>query len=385
MANDDMTSSALPAPDANGRRPAPAIDLRPIWVVPCAKLDVGIEELESVGLVLLAIGPADDPSWAVMGTGAGSVTLRLDVDAHHIGRRDPYLEVDPGEPEGDLPETAAAVDVVAGAGGSMPTDGFLVEPDANPPSSTVGGSGSPPDWIVGRAGMRYRDLLPGRWGGQFIASHIHIPTGGPVPDYVHYHHVDFQLIFCHRGWVRVVYQDQGDPFVLEPGDAILQAPGIRHRVLEASDDLYVIELSSPAEHATFVEHELDLPNRQDPGQWYGGQRYVHHQSSVAPWADHAAGVRIQSFGLETATNGRYAAATIELDPADGSRLELPVTDGSDFEFGVMLDGSLIVDDLVSGETVTIDVGEALSFDGQNGLVARPAQPARLLAVSRRRV
>ena len=32
----------------------------------------------------------------------------------------------------------------------------------------------------GRAGMRYRDLIPGRLGGRFIASHILIPTGGPV-------------------------------------------------------------------------------------------------------------------------------------------------------------------------------------------------------------
>ena len=32
----------------------------------------------------------------------------------------------------------------------------------------------------GRAGMLYRDLIPGRLGGRFIASHISIPEGGPV-------------------------------------------------------------------------------------------------------------------------------------------------------------------------------------------------------------
>ena len=31
---------------------------------------------------------------------------------------------------------------------------------------------------AGRAGMRYRDLLPDRWGGRFVASHISIPDGG---------------------------------------------------------------------------------------------------------------------------------------------------------------------------------------------------------------
>ena len=38
------------------------------------------------------------------------------------------------------------------------------------------------DWGVGRAGMRYRDLIPDRQGGVFIASPIHIADGGPVPD-----------------------------------------------------------------------------------------------------------------------------------------------------------------------------------------------------------
>ena len=75
---------------------------------------------------------------------------------------------------------------------------------------------------VGRAAMHYRDLLPARQGGRFIASHITIPDGGPVPDYVHHHRIRFQVIYCRRGWVRVVYEDQGPPFVLEAGDCVLQ-------------------------------------------------------------------------------------------------------------------------------------------------------------------
>eukprot|EP00971_Amphidinium_carterae_P098931 1956427-Amphidinium_carterae.1 len=31
--------------------------------------------------------------------------------------------------------------------------------------------------------MQYRDLVPGRIGGALIASSIHIPAGGAVPDY----------------------------------------------------------------------------------------------------------------------------------------------------------------------------------------------------------
>ena len=54
-------------------------------------------------------------------------------------------------------------------------------------------------------------------------------AGGPVPDWVHFHKVRFQLIYCWHGWVRVVYEDQGDPFVLQAGDCVIQPPQIRHR------------------------------------------------------------------------------------------------------------------------------------------------------------
>ena len=82
--------------------------------------------------------------------------------------------------------------------------------------------------------MLYRDLIPGRLGGRYIASLISIPEGGPVADWVHFHRVAFQMIYVRRGWVRVVYEDQGEPFVMREGDLVLQPPEIRHRVLESS-------------------------------------------------------------------------------------------------------------------------------------------------------
>lgn len=130
---------------------------------------------------------------------------------------------------------------------------------------------------AGRAGMLYRDLVPDRLGGRVIASHICIPNGGPVPDYVHYHRVRFQMIYCAKGWVRVVYEDQGPPFVMHEGDCVLQPPGIRHRVLEASPGLEVIEVSAPAEHETFRDHALTLPtSARRLDRDFGGQRFVRH-------------------------------------------------------------------------------------------------------------
>ncbi len=114
-------------------------------------------------------------------------------------------------------------------------------------------------WIIGRAGMQYRDLIPDRLGGSIIASHIRIPDGGPVPDMVHFHKVGFQLIFCVGGWVDVVYEDQGPPMRLTRGDCFIQPPEIRHRVLEASDNVEVIEIGVPAEHVTEIDHDMELP------------------------------------------------------------------------------------------------------------------------------
>ena len=129
----------------------------------------------------------------------------------------------------------------------------------------------------GRAGMLYRDLIPGRLGGRFIASHISIPEGGPVADWVHFHKIRFQMIFCRRGWVRLVYEDQGPAFLMQAGDCVLQPPRIRHRVLESSPGLEVVELGCPALHETLADHGMDLPTATlAPDRDFGGQRFLRH-------------------------------------------------------------------------------------------------------------
>ncbi len=126
------------------------------------------------------------------------------------------------------------------------------------------------------------------------------------------------MIYCKAGWVRVVYEDQGEPFVLQAGDCVLQPPGIRHRVLESSAGFEVIELGSPAVHETFVEHEMQLPtNRVLPERLFGGQRFVRHIASEAEWmVSPIAGGELRDTGIAAATNGlasarvhRFAAET----------------------------------------------------------------------------
>ncbi|MBI3671927.1 MAG: cupin domain-containing protein, partial [Rhizobiales bacterium] len=131
-------------------------------------------------------------------------------------------------------------------------------------------------WIIGRAGMEYRDLVPSRLGGAVIASHIRVPDG-PVPDMVHFHKVGFQLIFCLKGWVDVVYEDQGGPLRLTAGDCFIQPPMIRHRVLQAGDGIEVIEIGVPAEHVTEIDHVMTLPTASPrPEREWEGQKFVHN-------------------------------------------------------------------------------------------------------------
>jgi hypothetical protein len=160
------------------------------------------------------------------------------------------------------------------AGGLTQADS--VDDRSEPMASHSIGGGSD-HWIKGRAGMMYRDVIPDRLGGAMIASHIRLVDGGPVPDYVHYHKIDFQMIRCIKGRIRVVYEDQGAPFWLEPGDWVIQPPEIRHRVLECEAGSEVIEISMPAEHETWVDHDMTLPTSEyRPDRNFGGQRFVRH-------------------------------------------------------------------------------------------------------------
>ena len=197
------------------------------------------------------------------------------------------------------------------------------------------------EWVIGRAGMQYRDLIPGRLGGRIIASHIRIPDGGPVPDYVHHHAIEFQMIYCYRGWVKVVYEDQGPPFVLEAGDCVLQPPHIRHRVLECSDHMEVIEVSSPAEHETRVEHELQLPTANiDVDRDFDGQRFVRHQASKGTWTSGAYdGFEARDTGIGEATNGQTSVVVLR---RSGTAQPVDINGDAGIVFVFVLQGSVEV-------------------------------------------
>lgn len=222
-------------------------------------------------------------------------------------------------------------------------------------------------WHIGRAGMHYRDLVPDRQGGSVIASHIRIPNAGPVPDYVHFHDVVFQLIYCHKGWVEVVYEDQGEPFVLEAGDCVIQPPKIRHRVLRSSDDMHVVELGYPAEHVTYADPATRLPTDvRRPDREWSGQRFVHFVAAAATWILNANGWQSADTGIHEGTSGvadvkvhRLAEATARLDPVDDREFRfLFVLDGH----GSGSIGSRPVV-LVESTAMVVPIGESAELSG----------------------
>ncbi|HWU75993.1 MAG TPA: hypothetical protein VN043_05785 [Rhodanobacter sp.] len=274
------------------------------WVLPAGDLDETMRFfIDTLGFRLDGIMPADDPRVARL-SGHG-LQLVLDVD-HHGDAGLLRLETAHGQSRDALiaPNRTRIEFAPATPSIVMPAlQSRLCIQRLNAPGSS---------WKAGRAGMQYRDLIPDRQGGRFIASHIRMPHGGPVGDHVHYHDIHVQLIYCHRGWVRLVYEDQGEPFVIQAGDCVLQPPQIRHRVLESSDGLEVIEIGSPAEHMTWLDHRMDLPTgRQLPARDFNGQRFTCHQLARAHWREAPdSGWLRRDLGIAAATGGLADAGVI---------------------------------------------------------------------------
>ena len=291
----------------------------------CADFNSALDLLRGLGLRLDLIYPADDPHSAVLSRDGKRVRLISRPDA-------------PPAPAG-LP--AFRPEFVLTRAGNAAGEG--------------------------RAGMRYRDLIPGRLGGRYIASHIMIDEGGPVADWVHYHRIAFQLICVRKGWVRVVYEDRGAPFVMAEGDMVLQPPGIRHRVLESSPGLEVVEVTCPASHETFADHELALPNLGAPAaRDYDGQHFLHHIAATAPWNPWL-GAEAQATAVSEASSGRAEARIVR--PGAAPVVEMPPHAG-ELVFGFLLQG-----------TARLEHGEALPLGPADAFVIPPGEAWGLAQMS----
>jgi uncharacterized protein YjlB len=340
-------------------------------VVECDDLPAALEFFTGdLGFELELISPAERPVTAVV-AGFGA-RLRLQ------GGPGSGADASPSRPASrvatrlrlacERPGELAAGGLLAGPAGIevelVPVDASPDLPPAAPTFElTRAGEGRVEP---GRAGMRYRDLLPDRQGGRFVASHILIPSGGPVPDYVHHHRVRFQVIYCYRGWVRVVYEGQGPPFVLNAGDCVLQPPGIRHRVLESSAGLQVIEVGCPAAHDTLTDRALALPTAElEPDRLFDGQRFSRHVAARATWEIEPSGtLEVRDTGVGRATGGLAGVRVLRPAAAGPAVLEPPP--GFELELLFVLEGRAAVRFPGRRLAVPLGTGDALALPPEPG-------------------
>ena len=310
---------------------------------------------ETLGLRMDEIFPADDPAEAVFSGLGTRLRLVRGAAAGHLRVRadDPVL-------------IAGGVTQIFSPGGTRVDIAPLAPPVITPKPQAefiVRRLSDAAPWVVGRAGMEYRDLIPGRLGGSIIASHIRIPGAGPVPDMVHYHSVGFQLIFCYRGWVELVYEDQGPPFRLTPGACVIQPPEIRHRVLHSGDDLEVIEIGVPAEHLTTIDHETELPTAQlSPDRRWEGQRFVHARPEGAAWAPaDIPGFEARDTGIAENTKGVADVRVLRRSGAGGT-----FTHSQNIHFTFVLSGQMrleagMAQDVSAGDAFVIPPGLPVAY------------------------
>lgn len=101
-----------------------------------------------------------------------------------------------------------------------------------------------------RSFFEYRDLgIRGATKGKVGAHVIRAAKGHTRGSDAHTHALAFQMVYVLKGWVRFEYEGYGK-VRLKAGSCVYQPPGIRHREIEHSPDVEMIEITLPAEFKT---------------------------------------------------------------------------------------------------------------------------------------
>ncbi|MBR1248805.1 cupin domain-containing protein [Bradyrhizobium sp. AUGA SZCCT0169] len=103
-----------------------------------------------------------------------------------------------------------------------------------------------------RTYAQYRDLGIAAATHGLAQAHVIRLIGPCNPEEVsklHYHDVEFQMVYVLKGWVKTYMEGQGETLMKE-GGCWTQPPRIRHLILNYSDDVELLEVILPAEFKT---------------------------------------------------------------------------------------------------------------------------------------
>jgi mannose-6-phosphate isomerase-like protein (cupin superfamily) len=103
-----------------------------------------------------------------------------------------------------------------------------------------------------RAYAKYRDLGVAEASQGLARAHVIRLIGPCNPDEVsklHFHDVDFQMVYVLKGWVKTWMEGQGENLFRE-GSSWTQPPRIKHLILDYSDDIELLEVILPADFKT---------------------------------------------------------------------------------------------------------------------------------------
>ena len=103
-----------------------------------------------------------------------------------------------------------------------------------------------------RAYAHYRDLGFADATHGLAQAHVIRLIGPCNPAEVsklHFHDVEFQMVYVLKGWVKTYMEGQGET-LMRPGSAWTQPPRIKHLIMDYSDDVELLEVILPAEFRT---------------------------------------------------------------------------------------------------------------------------------------
>lgn len=101
-----------------------------------------------------------------------------------------------------------------------------------------------------RSYFEYRDLgIKDATNGDVVAHIIRGKEGHKATGQWHMHDCTFQMYYVIKGWLKFEYEGHG-VHIAKAGDCVLQPAGIRHREMEHSDDVELIEIVTPANFET---------------------------------------------------------------------------------------------------------------------------------------